>query len=72
VSIIKEAIKAAGGPAAVGRSFGIGRVSVYEWIYKDQIPPDRVLGLAALTDWKYTPHRLAPARYPNPGDGLPP
>lgn len=71
MSIIKEAIERAGGPSAVGRAFGIGRVSVWEWVNKGAIPDNRILRIAELTDWEYTPHRLAPALYPNPKDGLP-
>jgi DNA-binding transcriptional regulator YdaS (Cro superfamily) len=71
VSIIKEAVDKAGKAGAVARSLGISRISVYEWIEKDRLPPDRVLALAELTNWEYTPHMLAPERYPNPTDGLP-
>lgn len=71
MSIIKEAVEALGGAAAVGRAFGIGRISVYEWIYKDEIPPGRVLSFAQLTGWRYSPHMLAPKLYPNPQDGMP-
>jgi DNA-binding transcriptional regulator YdaS (Cro superfamily) len=71
VSIIKEAVDRAGKAGAVARSLGISRISVYEWIEKDRLPPDRVLALAELTEWEFTPHKLAPDRYPNPTDGLP-
>lgn len=71
MSIIKEAIEAAGGAAVVARSQSIGRVSVYEWIYKDKIPAERVIPLAELTGWHFTPHQLAPLVYPNPTDGIP-
>lgn len=71
MSIIKAAIEEAGGGSAVARSLGIGRVSVWEWVNKGAVPDPRVLQLAELTHWKYTPHQLAPSLYPNPTDGLP-
>ncbi|WP_090538179.1 YdaS family helix-turn-helix protein [Paraburkholderia sartisoli] len=71
MSIIKEAVDRAGKAGAVARAMGISRISVYEWIEKDRLPPDRVLALAELTSWEFTPHKLAPERYPNPTDGLP-
>lgn len=71
MSIIKNAVDRAGKAGAVSRAFGISRISVYEWIEKDRLPSPRVLPLAELTGWEYTPHMLAPDRYPNPTDGLP-
>ncbi|MDR5772095.1 MULTISPECIES: YdaS family helix-turn-helix protein [unclassified Caballeronia] len=71
MSIIKNAILEAGGAVAVARAFGIDRISVYNWVYKDEVPAGRVVRLAELTGWKHTPHALAPNLYPNPTDGLP-
>ncbi|WP_208455954.1 Cro/CI family transcriptional regulator [Burkholderia vietnamiensis] len=71
VSLIKDAVTAAGGATAVAAAFGISRISIYEWIDKGRVPEPRVLRLAELTNWKITPHQLAPALYPNPRDGLP-
>lgn len=71
MSIIKEAVDKAGKARAVAKALNIGFTSVYEWIEKDRLPSDRVLSLAELTSWEYTPHMLAPDRYPNPTDGLP-
>lgn len=68
---IKDAVREAGGAAAVARAFDMSRISVYEWINKNEVPDKRVIRLAELTNWKYTPHQLAPALYPNPSDGLP-
>ena len=71
MSLIKDAVAAAGGVTAVARAFGISRISIYEWINKDHVPEPRVLPLAELTNWKFTPHQLAPKLYPNPRDGMP-
>ena len=71
MSIIQRAVDKAGKAGTVARALRISRISVYEWIEKDRLPPGRVLALAELTGWEYTPHMLAPDRYPNPTDGLP-
>ena len=73
MSIIKEAVDEAGGAAAVARAFSISRISVYEWIANGRLPEkgSRALALAELTNWKYTPHMLAPELYPNETDGIP-
>ena len=68
---IKDAVREAGGASAVARAFNMSRISVYEWITKDEVPDKRVIRLAELTNWKFTPHQLAPALYPNPSDVLP-
>ncbi|WP_186035332.1 Cro/CI family transcriptional regulator [Burkholderia gladioli] len=68
---VKDAVVAAGGPTALARALGITRTSIYEWIEADKVPDPRVLQLAELTDWAFTPHRLAPHLYPNATDGLP-
>lgn len=68
----KEAISAAGGASVVAQQFKINPVSVYEWMRKDRLPADRVIPLAELTNWAFTPHMLDPTLYPNKLDGLPP
>lgn len=70
-TLIKQAIDAALGVAKVAETFGIARVSVYEWINKDRLPADRVIPLAELTAWRYTPHMLDRGLYPHEHDGLP-
>lgn len=67
----KDAIAAAGGASVVAQQFNINPVSVYEWIRKDRLPAERVIPLAELTAWAFTPHMLDPALYPNKLDGLP-
>lgn len=71
MSIVQDAI-AEVGVAVVAERFEINPVSVYEWISRDKLPPSRVIPLAELTNWKYTPHQLDPILYPNPTDGIPP
>jgi DNA-binding transcriptional regulator YdaS (Cro superfamily) len=68
---IKEAVTAAGGATAVAEKFKISPVSVYEWISKDRLPAERVIPLAEMTGWGYTPNDLDPVLYPHALDGLP-
>ena len=69
--ILDQAIKRAGGAAAVARAFGISPVSVGEWLKKQKLPADRVIPVSGLTDWEYTPHMLDSKLYPNECDGMP-
>lgn len=69
---IKAAVDEVGGAARVAERLEISRISVYEWISKGRVPPDRIIPLADLTNWKFTPHQLDPILYPNPTDGIPP
>ncbi|MBR8303710.1 helix-turn-helix domain-containing protein [Burkholderia dolosa] len=71
MSVIKDAVIRAGGARAVAHAFDISRGSIYEWIVNDRVPEKRVLPLAALTQWVFTPHQISPTLYPNPRDGLP-
>ncbi|WP_244133474.1 YdaS family helix-turn-helix protein [Burkholderia gladioli] len=71
VTFVKELVAAAGGATAVARALGLSRGSVNEWTKKGRVPNPRVLPLAELTGWKFTPHMIAPALYPNATDGLP-
>lgn len=68
---IKHAVESAGGAVKVAEAFDISRISVYEWISKDRLPAERVIPLAELTAWRFTPHMLDPVLYPNERDGLP-
>lgn len=67
----KDAIAAAGGASVVAQQFKINPVSVYEWIREGRLPANRVIPLAELTQWQFTPHALDPVLYPNKLDGLP-
>lgn len=69
---IKEAITEAGGPTVVAERFEIKPPSVLEWIDRNKLPSSRIIPLAELTNFKYTPHQLDPILYPNPTDGIPP
>lgn len=70
--IIEDAILSAGGAVVVAEKLKINPVSVYEWIANDRLPAKRVLAVAELGSWAYTPHQLDATLYPNPADGLPP
>jgi len=65
---VKDIVAKAGGPASLGRRFGISPAAVSKW---PAVPPDRVLGVAEATGWAYTPHQIRPDLYPNPLDALP-
>lgn len=69
---IAEALECCGGASAVARAAEppLTPWAVVKW-KEDGVPPKRVLWLAALTRWTFTPHMLAPELYPNPSDGLP-
>ncbi|MCA8065511.1 YdaS family helix-turn-helix protein [Burkholderia sp. AU38729] len=71
MSIVKDAVTKAGGARVVAEAFDISRGSIYEWIVNGRVPEKRVLPLAKLTQWVFTPHQLSPTLYPNPHDGLP-
>lgn len=70
-SSVAAAIDALGGPSAVARKRELRSPwSVSKWI-RDGLPAEHVLWLARATEWKWTPHQLAPDLYPHPDDGLP-
>jgi DNA-binding transcriptional regulator YdaS (Cro superfamily) len=58
---LARAVRLAGGPAAVGRLFGITSQAVSQW---ERCPPDRVLKLAQASG--VGPHELRPDIYPAP------
>lgn len=70
-SSVKLAVESAGGVAKVAEAIGISRISVYEWITKNSLPDKRVIPLAEMTAWRFTPHMLDPVLYPHKHDGLP-
>lgn len=63
------AIDMLGGDSAVARMLGVRPWAISKW--RKALPLDRVLWLAAQTEWRKTPHQLCPALYPHPDDGLP-
>lgn len=65
---IKKIISKAGGPIALGRRLKLSRGAVSQWAV---VPAERVLFVAAATDWQISPHEIRPDLYPNPHDGLP-
>lgn len=70
---IAAAVEYLGGVSAVARMHEpkpLTAWAVCKWV-EDGLPPKRVLWLAGLTGWKFTPHMLAPDLYPNASDGLP-
>ncbi len=65
---IKDVASAAGGSVALSISLGLSRGAVSQW---DVVPPDHVLNVSRLCDYKFTPHQLRPDLYPHADDGLP-
>lgn len=68
---VKQIISAAGGGRKVSKSLGISEAAVSNWVKKDKIPPERILHIAKMTRWIFTPHMIDDAIYPNPHDALP-
>lgn len=73
---VAQAVGHLGGPSAVARLRkrdglrGKTPWAISKWI-AERIPAENVLWLSQKTDWKFTPHMLAPTLYPNANDGLP-
>jgi len=67
--LVCDAIDKAGGDSAVAKHFKLTAWAVSKW--RQNLPEKRVLDLAALTGFVFTPHQLDPKMYPNPSDGLP-
>ena len=65
---LDEALAAAGGVNKVARDLRISPQAVSQW---GDVPEKWVLRLAALTQWRVSPHRLRSDIYPHPSDGLP-
>jgi len=69
-SNVTLAIRLLGGAADVARRAGLKTAwGVSKW--REALPADRVLWLSEETGWRFSPHELAPERYPHPDDGLP-
>jgi DNA-binding transcriptional regulator YdaS (Cro superfamily) len=57
----QKAIRLAGGARAVAEAMGIRSLwSIYKWINRDKVPPDRVVTLEQLTKGQVTRHELRP------------
>lgn len=54
-----EAVREAGGGAALGRALGLTRQAIYQWA---KVPPEHVLKVESLTG--VSRHRLRPDLYP--------
>lgn len=54
----------------IAKRFGTTSQAVSSWL-NNQIPPERVIPLCKVLDWKVTPHEMRDDIYPNPTDGLP-
>jgi len=70
MKIIDEAIRLAGGAAAVAAALNMSSWGVRKWVH-DGIPPKHVIWLARQTGWRVRPHDISPTLYPHPRDGMP-
>ena len=59
--VLREAIEAAGGPAAFAKAAGVKLPSIYSW---KRIPAERVVRVEAATG--IPRHRLRPDVFPDP------
>ena len=62
----KRAVEAAGGAGKVAELLGISRISVYEWIYKNRVPAERVIPLELAGQGRVPRHEIRPDLYPPP------
>lgn len=62
---LKEAIRLAGGEAAIARAIGVSPQAVNQW---DAAPPLRVLEIERAAQGKVTRHDLRPDLYPVESD----
>jgi DNA-binding transcriptional regulator YdaS (Cro superfamily) len=67
-----EACRLIGPYAKIGALFDppVSPQGVAKWA-RDGVPPERVLPIAAATDFAVRPHDLRPDLYPHPDDALP-
>ena len=57
----QKAIRLAGGPRAVADAMGIKSLwSIYKWIKRDKVPPDRVTPLEQMTRGEVSRYELRP------------
>jgi DNA-binding transcriptional regulator YdaS (Cro superfamily) len=63
----QKAIRLAGGARVVAQAMGIKSLwSVYKWLKRDKVPPDRVATLEQLTKGEVTRHELRPDIFGKP------
>jgi hypothetical protein len=70
-SPVARAIAMLGGPSEVARRRGLKTAwAVSKWRTRG-VPAEHVIWLAEQTNFRFTPHQLAPAFYPHSDDGVP-
>lgn len=62
--LVGDAIRAAGGPAQVGRRFDISSQAVSDWIAKGYVPSRRAIVVRQMAGSDYTLHQLCPDAFP--------
>jgi hypothetical protein len=68
--MVVQAIQSLGGATSVARLRGRTPWAISKWM-RNGIPAGEVLWLSEQTGWRFTPHQLSPALYPNATDGMP-
>nr|WP_294864370.1 helix-turn-helix domain-containing protein [uncultured Pseudogulbenkiania sp.] len=59
-ALIKDVIKEAGGPSAVGRALGVSSSAVNNWAARGHIPAEHCPTLERLTGGKYRCEQMRP------------
>lgn len=58
------------GQREFAEKLGVSQAMVSKMVI-GEVPAERVLDVAKLTEWECKPHELRPDIYPHPHDGLP-
>lgn len=70
VTDLKQTICALMTQTEIANRIGTTSQAVSSWL-NNQIPPERVIPLCEVLNWRVTPHQMRNDIYPNPTDGLP-
>jgi len=70
VTDLKQTICALMTQTEIANRIGTTSQAVSSWL-NNQIPPERVIPLCEVLNWRVTPHQMRNDIYPNSTDGLP-
>jgi DNA-binding transcriptional regulator YdaS (Cro superfamily) len=72
---LAKVVEIIGGQKALADAMGhpIKQGHVWSWlnVTKDGTPPEHVINVSRIVEYKVPPHELRPDLYPHPDDGLP-